>query len=330
MLSLNPSTEETQDTQKLYLRVRCRESQYCFELGGAAERVVTVGSKPEADVRLCEPGVAALHCFIERIGDEVWLVPAYAQSELRLNAAPVNAPRQLGRRNVIEVGPNFLSVDVEAVNPGSHLQPFGPAQAQLQSSGAEYLSHLPNADDTTQQPWAATSQIVRSPELATTVSVDASMIHRLETEALGATTMVAPIAHIAPQGAGTAPLPPPPIQRVAPLKQTLLGVAPSYAMPHRPLEPPHMIPPAAKLRPAPCGTITGPDCTRVAMSQVTTVIDPPQLSQPPGSRLNWLYALGLSVKRRPARTVLNALAISLVGSMLVVLLAHVILRITIR
>jgi hypothetical protein len=95
---------DTIDQSVRYLRVRTEVEVYFFELTYADERVVTVGTAASADIQLESPGVSPIHFYFERSEHDIWIVPAYCVSELRVNAVKITARRQLGCKSVIEFG----------------------------------------------------------------------------------------------------------------------------------------------------------------------------------------------------------------------------------
>jgi hypothetical protein len=85
----------------LWLEVRTEGTTRRFCFISDNDRSISVGTLTEADVRIARPGVAPVHFHFERRSDQIWLV-AGAEAELRLNAARVDAPRQIGARAIIE------------------------------------------------------------------------------------------------------------------------------------------------------------------------------------------------------------------------------------
>jgi hypothetical protein len=59
--------------------------RHVLELDSATERVFVVGSSRQADVPIEAAGVASIEFHLERVGDEVWLTPAYRGRGLRIN-----------------------------------------------------------------------------------------------------------------------------------------------------------------------------------------------------------------------------------------------------
>ncbi len=141
------------DLESIFLRVRAEGFERTFEMASNDERVVAVGSSASADIQFERPGVSPVHFYFERSDSELWIVPAYCVSELRVNAAKVSSPCRLGRTSVIEFGKTRLTAEMLE-------QPCAMPDAQLQNShGARnasrlsYLSQLPEHDAPTRQAW---------------------------------------------------------------------------------------------------------------------------------------------------------------------------------
>ena len=81
-----------------------------FPLGD--DRAFSVGSSVHADMRLRKPGVAPVEFYVQRDDDGLWLVPAYASLELRLDSRRVTERRKLTTRSLLELRSGVLVIRV--------------------------------------------------------------------------------------------------------------------------------------------------------------------------------------------------------------------------
>ena len=95
---------DTQDQLIQRLLVRTEGLERHFELAYDEERVVTVGTAASVDFQLESANVSPIHFYFERIGCDIWIVPAYGVSDLRVNAAKITTRRSLGFKSIIEFG----------------------------------------------------------------------------------------------------------------------------------------------------------------------------------------------------------------------------------
>ncbi len=333
----------------LYLWIGVNEREQTFELNHNDERVVAVGSASSADIQLEQPGVSPIHFYFERIEDDIWIVPAYCVSELRVNTAKVSTPHQLGQRSIVEFGSSQIVAEITHLpqaNAGAHPGPSGEDRNLKRLS---YLAQLPgedeptrqpcvppDEDEPTQQPWAATDYdcdacletstiAMITPERCpgrTLAMAEGSRAAIEESNSLLAKTVVAPPTYSS--GTTELELAKPAelcdevaasalayceIVNVAPLHKTLLGIAP--------------ITPVAKES---MRTNVSHLCPRSALgkaspcpSQVATLFDGPAVSNLDVGGKSWLTRLGLLTKRYPVRVCLAAISIALAGSAAVVL-----------
>ena len=72
----------------------------------------SVGSSAHAGLRIQQQGVAPIEFYIQREDDSLWLVPAYASAELRLDAQRVTGRRALSRRSLLELSSEVLVLRV--------------------------------------------------------------------------------------------------------------------------------------------------------------------------------------------------------------------------
>lgn len=99
----------------------------CFELRPNVHRAIAFGSSKDADLRV--DGVPPIAFFVEREEGNVWLTPAYADSDLRVDARPLVARRQLTRSSIIDCATARLELIVRDTPPtlrGSEIS-LGPS-----------------------------------------------------------------------------------------------------------------------------------------------------------------------------------------------------------
>jgi hypothetical protein len=82
----------------------------CFELGGPPCRPIVIGSAPDADIRVVDPSLAPVQCYLQREGDEIWLFPVCSANVIRVDSVTVIRPMRLWRRCVVEV--SGIAIDV--------------------------------------------------------------------------------------------------------------------------------------------------------------------------------------------------------------------------
>ena len=117
MNTAKDSDLETPADESLCLELSVDSVSHTFELKADETRAIAVGSLLGADLRIDRPGVAPLHFHIEREEDAVWIVPAYAAGDLRVNTARIAGPKQISGRAVIEFAD--VRIDARILEPNS-------------------------------------------------------------------------------------------------------------------------------------------------------------------------------------------------------------------
>lgn len=315
------------DPDCIVLRVQAEGFEQVFALAGNDERVIAVGSANSADIRFEQPGVSPIHFYFERSNSDVWIVPAYCVSELRVNAAKVSSPRRLGKLSIIEFGKIRLTAEtLGTIDPGPSVK-LGSQPEARSANHLAYLSQLPENDAPTLQAWqppessdeaepesSATTLIARNdptdppahnPHDEYDTCSGAQMGNAIQLP-LGAL----PRASI--DAAGTRPaqavsVDPPQVIDLLPLSKTLFGIAPPV--------------PAITANGAPRhGGAKGPRHTNGTNPlQTVTLLDGPPIRGLRQARKGYLIRLGLLTKRYPIRVCVAAIAISLAASATVVL-----------
>jgi hypothetical protein len=84
---------------------------HVFELD-SEDRAFLVGSSHQADLRLDQPGIAAVEFHIERVADVACLVPAYRGRRLRVNGTPATSSVPLIGRALVALGALELELKV--------------------------------------------------------------------------------------------------------------------------------------------------------------------------------------------------------------------------
>jgi hypothetical protein len=279
-------SKSTQETPRasVYLRIRVSDKVTWFELSANSEAVVTVGSGDEVDARLQDPAVPALLCFFERIDDDVWLVPAYSTSALRVNAARVNGPRRLGTRTVIEFGLCYLTAELQYAPPKDLLSEVGIEVLSDIAAKVAHLHRLPIAEQPTSLPWPQGTSVLSSPDLSQTISVN-RWCPSSSTNSQS------------PKKAG-----------IVPLRRTLRGIArcDSERISANQLQLEHggACPGSEGRSPPGAVSVVSPGSHRASSASCP--------------RSDWLYVLGRGAKRHPTRTRLMAILLALIGAALVV------------
>ncbi len=90
-----------------------------FHLSASDERVITVGATTGADIQFDAADISPIHFYFERLDDDVWIVPAYCVSGLRVNSTKVTVPQRLGARAKVEFGSIVLDLEVTYPNNGA-------------------------------------------------------------------------------------------------------------------------------------------------------------------------------------------------------------------
>ncbi len=137
-----------------YLVVRVGDLVNCYAYPLDTDRVVAIGNADNVELRLAHRNVGSLLCYFERIGDAVWLIPAYISSVLRVDAACVAGPQPLGEQALIEYEDWVLRIE------WGTLPPSGIALESNWQSAPDALAlacktdRLPKPDDITRLPWS--------------------------------------------------------------------------------------------------------------------------------------------------------------------------------
>lgn len=307
---MDPHSELNAKTNNLaiqYLLVRGQDLERTFEMAHNDERVVAVGTAVSADIRLERPGVSPIHFYFERRACDIWIVPAYCVSELRVNAARITSPRKLGRRSIIEFGTAQIVAEVSQIPPVSRSAPRS-IRSESVMSRMPYLTQLPDTNAPTRQPWmteglrsdpalAPSTIPLKVPKPGITNSrlriVSCSQLIDDPCSALGMTLPVRP-----------KPLAKSKIVDVAPLNKTLVGVAPLLVTVEESKKC------ARGIR---CAEAKLPSGSRIP-SQVATLFGRPSIGNLTRRRTDCLTRLGRLAKRYPIRACLAAIAIALAGS----------------
>jgi hypothetical protein len=325
-----------------------------FELKPEEERVVAVGSAASADIRLEMPGVSPIHFYFERIGREMWIVPAYCVSELRVNAARVVTPYKLSHRSVIEFGSTRMVAKVSCL-PATHVTPtVSPSDARRELCCKSYLAQLPDEDAPTYQAWtseelASNAALTLSAMALVTgrrgtdgseakshrrdesrqpvaMSMDVATTRRDVHSLLSSTQVVE--AHVTKSVVGpavgnetielsnvAAPAAREIVEVLA-LNKTLLGIASASVAINKP-----------KSNASPSGDLGAKRAIGASVpSQVSTLFDICTIGKLARRRDGWLTRLGLLAKRYPIRVCMAAIAVALASSGTVVIATRYFLR----
>lgn len=145
----------------LLLELRVRGRAQVFLLAAGEDRAVAVGSAPNVDLQLAEPGILPVHLHFEREGDEIWLVPTASSGRVRVNASKLRSRCRLNQRCFVELG--ALTIDVRwsrqgatSKQPRFHTetveQPLVEEIARIRhapSMDIDYVRELPGESDVT-------------------------------------------------------------------------------------------------------------------------------------------------------------------------------------
>ena len=122
-----------------------------FQLSANDERVVTVGATSSADIQFDAPDISPIHFYFERLEDDVWIVPAYCVSGLRLNQVNVTTPQRLSARAQVKF--SGIVLDLELARPTcAKLSAQSGVHSDVHPRGLD--TDLSQDDEPTQQAWA--------------------------------------------------------------------------------------------------------------------------------------------------------------------------------
>ncbi len=319
----------------LYLRVQSLEFERVFELASGDERVVAVGSAVSADIRLDLSGVSPIHFYFERSDSEVWIVPAYCISELRVNAAKIVSPYRLGRRTIVEFGTVKLLAEVHSQRYGIIASSSEDSHVDRDTDSLSYLSHLPEEDAPTRQAWnGAESGLVSEsqpgalalgggapdgfssdpPGIVPAIEPSASLAKTVRIPRAVTNEHIVSARRMKSSGSNAMMTTHSPVREVvklSPLNKTLLGLSPSTSdILNRPV---------CKHR---AGGLDRPQRKESSVQwQVATLSDSPPIHGLGSRNIGYLTRLGQLTKRYPVRVCAAAIAIALVSSSIVTLAA---------
>ena len=97
-------------SETLGIELENEGSTTLVEFTKSDDQAFSVGSSAHAGMRINRAGVAPIEFYIQREGNALWLVPAYASLALRLDARRVTAPRKLSGRCLIELSTELIIV----------------------------------------------------------------------------------------------------------------------------------------------------------------------------------------------------------------------------
>jgi hypothetical protein len=126
--------------------------QTLLEFDSAEDRAFSVGSSSHADVRVRRDGVPPVAFYLDRRGADVWLVPGYRRSLLRVDAAIVIAPCRIGAGAVVEFARVRARLAVRPSSSGAVAPPDDSPTILDEStrrSRLAYLDSLPALEDRT-------------------------------------------------------------------------------------------------------------------------------------------------------------------------------------
>jgi hypothetical protein len=103
---------KTSQSMALGLELEADGEKTFVEFPPGDDTVFSVGSSVHAGMRLRKPGVAPIEFYVQREDDGLWLVPAYASLELRLDSRRLTERRKLATRALLELRGGTLVIRV--------------------------------------------------------------------------------------------------------------------------------------------------------------------------------------------------------------------------
>lgn len=111
----NPPANLNLADEPLWLIVQRDERTQCFEFPADTHKAIVVGSSNNADVRISSAAPVAF--FLEREGTTIWLTPAYADPDFRVDTLKVNGRRQIYTHGLVELANVELRLRVRDTPP---------------------------------------------------------------------------------------------------------------------------------------------------------------------------------------------------------------------
>lgn len=111
----NPPNRYNPADEPLWLVVQRDDRTNCFEFPPHTHKAIVVGSCSNSDVRIS--GIAPVAFFLEREGTSIWLTPAYAEAELRLDTLKVEGKRRIYTHGLVELADIELRLRVRDTPP---------------------------------------------------------------------------------------------------------------------------------------------------------------------------------------------------------------------
>ena len=136
----------------LGLELENDEGTMLVEFGVGDDGAFSVGSSPHAGLRIQRQGVAPIEFYVQREDDALWLVPAYASAELRLDAQRVTGRRELRGRSLLEITNELLVIrvhephELEAVRAQ---QQDDRTHTRIYTKAPQYIERIPTENDAT-------------------------------------------------------------------------------------------------------------------------------------------------------------------------------------
>lgn len=115
--------------ESLWLVVGRDKRAQCFELRANIHKAIVVGSSRDADVQI--PGAPPVAFFLERDGHGIWLIPAYSESELRIDAKQVYAQTRIFRRAIVEFSDARLELELRDTPPTLRTDSLRPGDGNI-------------------------------------------------------------------------------------------------------------------------------------------------------------------------------------------------------
>ncbi len=137
----------------LGLELENQDATMLIEFPVDDDNAFSVGSSPHAGLRIERPGVAPIEFYVQREANALWLVPAYASADLRLDAQRVTGRRELVGRSLLELTHDVLVIrvhephELEAVRAQ---QEDDRTKTRIYTKSPSYVEKLPAEADATQ------------------------------------------------------------------------------------------------------------------------------------------------------------------------------------
>lgn len=103
----------------LWVVVASGKRSLTFELDDKVRTAIVIGSSHDSEYSFVDSRLSPIECFLEREGDDIWLVPGSPSDAIRVDTVAVVRPIRLWRRCVVEVGAITFAIRIREEPPTS-------------------------------------------------------------------------------------------------------------------------------------------------------------------------------------------------------------------